>query len=138
MFEFIEALLKDTPYDTYHVELKKKKSQTLLIIEIEKAGYINLEDCQIVTRLIEPALENHPTLKDVDLEVASAGAERALTSERHYQNAIGKTLSVHLDLGTVDGTLQAIDESSITVKTKTKEVKIPKDAILKAHLTIVF
>ena len=137
MFDFIHALLKDTPYDAYHIELKKKRGQHILVIEIEKAGYINIEDCQTVSRLIEPVIEHHDEFKDALIEVASADPERELKTFKQYQNALGKTLKVITDK-TIEGTLNQVSESNIQVQTKNELIEIPFNTIKNTFLTIVF
>ena len=137
MFDFIHALLKGTPYDAYHIELKKKRGQIILVIEIEKAGYINIEDCQTVSRLIEPAIEHHDEFKEALIEVASADPERELKTFKQYQNALGKTLKVITDK-TIEGTLDQVSESNIQVQTKNELIEIPFNTIKNTFLTIVF
>ena len=137
MFEFIHGALGDTPYDAYHIELKKKRGQSILVIEIEKAGYINIEDCQIVSRLIEPLIETHDAFKNTLIEVASADPERELKTFKHYQNAVGKTLKV-ITGKTIEGTLEKVAEQSIHVNTINELIEIPFNTIKNTFLTIVF
>ena len=138
MFEFIHEILEASPYDAYVIETKKKRGQLILIVEIEKAGYVNIEDCQMVSRLIQPLLEAHPEFKEALLEVASADPERELITLKQYHNAIGKTLKVTTGKETIEGTLEAVGPESITVKTKEASQEILLNTIKKTHLTIVF
>ena len=139
MFDFIHGLLEPTPYDAYHIELKKKRSQVILVVEIEKAGYVNIEDCQIVSRLLEKEIENRDDLKEAFIEVASADPERELKTFKQYQNAVGKSVEIKLQSRIVRGMIQKVDENLLRIHGNNDEIEIIElSKIIIAKLTICF
>ena len=134
---WLDDVFNRLPYDLYAAKIKKDANGELLIIEIEKPGYITFEDCQVASNQISNALEQLDPESDLRIEVASAGAERSLKTHQNYLNAIGKTAFVKTDTESFNGTIDTVDKSSLTLKLKDKTITIPFDTITDAHLTIV-
>ena len=95
VWQFIEPLLSDTPYEIYDVEYVKEGTEWYLRIFIDKEGGIDLDDCETVTDLInDPLDELDPIAEAYFLEVSSPGVERHLKSVRHFENAVGEKIRV--------------------------------------------
>lgn len=137
-FNWIDALLEPTEYDVYDVTLKNDAEGPVIVVDIEKRGYISLDDCVQVSRLINDALEVSPLNTETRVEVASAGAERALKTLTNYQNATGKTAAIKTEDGTFNGTIQSVNETTIELALKKETKTLLMSDVLAAHLTIVF
>jgi ribosome maturation factor RimP len=89
----------------------------------DKKG-VDLETIALATRLISRELDHEdPVPGHYTLEVSSPGLERTLRTPAHFTRSLGATVAVRLrDIEEggerrIHGTLEAADESSITVRT---------------------
>lgn len=105
----VENLIKDTVeglgISLWNVELVKEGSGLNLLVTIDKEDGITIEDCSVVTKAIDPMLdEADPIAGPYCLEVSSVGAERALRRAEHYDYAVKTSLPVTVKLfAPVDG-----------------------------------
>ena len=136
-FSWLDPVFDALDYDLYSVSFKKDALGSRISIEIEKPGYITFEDCQIVSQEVMEALEALQLDPEPRVEVASAGAERALKTHKNYQNALGKTASIKTTEATYNGTIQSVTENAIQLALKTQTLEIPFTTIEEAHLTLV-
>jgi len=90
----------------------------------DKKG-VDLETIALATRLISRELDHEdPVPGHYTLEVSSPGLERTLRTPAHFTRSLGATVAVRLrDIEEggerrIHGTLEAADESSITVRTE--------------------
>lgn len=130
---WIEKALENTPYDLYQAFIRNEGNQPVLVIEIEKQGYINLDDCDTAARIL---LEVIPESLDVLLEVGSAGAEREISTLKQFQNALGKTVKIQTFEQRLEGTIEAVKDDVITISYQKKTTQISLMDIQKANLTI--
>lgn len=132
---WITSALEKTPYDLYQAFLRKEGSEDVLVVEIEKQGYINLDDCNQVARIL---LDLIPDSLDVLLEVGSAGAERSISSLKQFENALGKTVKIQTYDQVLEGTIQEVKDNIITLMHQKKTTQVSLLDIQKANLTIGF
>ncbi|WP_167202898.1 ribosome maturation factor RimP [Actinomyces respiraculi] len=79
-------------------------------------GDIDLDTVAVATRAVSEALDDADPVKgQYTLEVLSPGAERPLTTPRHFRRAVGRTVAVTTAAGTLTGTLVATDEDDLTL-----------------------
>ncbi len=90
----------------------------------DKKG-VDLETIALATRLISRELDHEdPVPGHYTLEVTSPGLERTLRTPAHFTRSLGATVAVRLrDIEEggerrIHGTLEAADDSSITVRTE--------------------
>ncbi len=123
--ETCEALLKSTVeqlgFELCDVEFKKEYGDWVLTLFIDKEGGVNIDDCERVSRAVEPVLdENDPIEQQYTLSVSSLGLDRPLKRDRDYARAMGKELEVRLYVprdGSKErtGTLTAYDADTLTL-----------------------
>ncbi len=90
----IEAL---GPFEVVDVEYVKEGSSWYLRVYADKEGGIAINDCELISRAIEPVLDEKDLIPDAYiLEVSSPGLTRALRKERDYQRNLDKPVEVHL------------------------------------------
>lgn len=82
---------------------------------------VTLQDCMAVSRGIEHHLNREE--EDFSLEVTSAGATSPLQQPRQYKKNIGRTMRVDTGEGTWEGTLNQVEEHSITLVWEVREPK---------------
>ena len=142
VWQFIEPLLSDTPYEIYDVEYVKEGTEWYLRIFIDKEGCIDLDDCETVTDLInDPLDELDPIAEAYFLEVSSPGVERHLKSMRHFENAVGEKIRVKTFVKIENnkewvGILKSVDDNGITLDANGKTIAFSFDKIAKANISV--
>ncbi len=105
----------------WDVEYVKEGAEMILRIVIDSNEGITLDDCERVTRAIDPILdEADPIENSYRLEVTSPGVERPLTRDDHFDACIGDEVEVRLyapvnGSKTLRGTLTAHEGKTFTV-----------------------
>lgn len=127
----VEALLKpiveDLGFELCDVEFQKEQGNWVLTLYIDREGGVTIEDCETVSRAVDPVLdEADPIEQSYYLSVSSLGIDRPLKKDRDYERSLGKELEIKL-YAPVDkkkefrGVLTAYDNESFTVSTKDGE-----------------
>ena len=109
----------------------------ILRITIDKADGIDIEDCEKVSRAIDPVIdEADPIEVSYRMEVSSPGVERILTRPEHFAACIGEKLEVKL-YAPMDGKKQlvgklaAADDKTVTVESEEGTAVLEKSAVAK-------
>ncbi|KIL50509.1 ribosome maturation protein RimP [Jeotgalibacillus alimentarius] len=146
--ELVNPILEDMNLELVDVEFVKEGSNWFLRVFIDKEPGVDIEECGIVSeRLSEKLDELDPIQQNYFLEVSSPGAERPLKKEKDFHNAIGKQVYVKTyepieGMKEIEGVLDKYDGDSltinVTIKTRKKEVTVPKDKVAKARLAVTF
>lgn len=91
-----DAVLAEDCY-LWDVEYVREGAETVLRIVIDSNEGVTLDDCERVSRAIDPILdEADPIESSYRLEVTSPGVERPLTRPDHFEACIGDTVEVRL------------------------------------------
>lgn len=113
----------------WDVEYIKEGGRWFLRIFIDCDGGVSTEHCETVSRGLDPVLDEKDPIQDAYiLEVSSAGLERALKRPEHYENSLGKNVSLSLytprnGSKTLTGTLTAFDTEAITLDSERIDLK---------------
>ena len=117
-----------TPYavqlglEIYDVEYVKEGADWFLRIYIDKSDGISSDDCEAMSRLIDPVLDEHdPISNSYYLEVSSVGLDRPLKIEKDFIRFMNEKVDVRLykaqeGLKEFCGTLCGYDNGDFTVK----------------------
>ena len=135
----VEKVITDMGYKLWDVTLYKEGPELILEISIDKEGGISIDDCSIVTRAVDPIIDELDPIEDVySLLVSSAGSERDLRTPEHLEYAVNNNLTVHVKLFTAfegakeyEGKLKSHDSDIIRIAQTEKEINIPKKIISK-------
>ena len=98
----VRALVEDSVcglgFILWDVEYKKEGSEYNLILTIDSdEREITIDDCVAVTYAVNPILdEADPITDSYCLEVSSAGLERELTQDFHFEKYLGRSVEVRL------------------------------------------
>ena len=91
-----------------------------IVVEIDQAEGVWIDDCVDLSRFIESALDRD--VEDYELEVGSAGIGQPFKVLQQYINHIGQEVEVLPKSGAkLKGVLVRADESGFAVKTTRKE-----------------
>lgn len=91
----IEGTVASLGYDLWDVTYEKEGRDYNLVVTIDKADGVSIDDCQAVTDAIEPLLDETDPIEGRDcLEVSSAGIFRVLRTDAHLRFAAEHGLPV--------------------------------------------
>ena len=106
----VEEWLQDKEYFLVDVEISPDDR---IVVEIDHADGVWIEDCVELSRYIEDRLDRDE--EDYELEVGSAGLGQPFKVPQQYVNFIGKNVEVlDGDGKKVKGVLKSVDGSDIT------------------------
>ena len=91
-----------------------------IIVEIDHADGVWIEDCAELSRLIQERIGDE--IGEYELEVGSAGIGQPFKVAKQYENHIGKEIEVLTDEGRkMQGILRSVEGSSFVVTVKEKQ-----------------
>ncbi|MBQ6378339.1 MAG: ribosome assembly cofactor RimP [Prevotella sp.] len=113
----VEEWLKDNDYFLVDINFE---DDDRIVIEIDQADGVWIEDCAELSRFLQERLEDE--LGDYELEVGSAGLGQPFKVVQQYVNHIGDMVEVQdLDGKKVQGILKAVDGMNFTVTVQEKQ-----------------
>lgn len=139
----VEEPVSQMGYELVDVEFQKEQGNWVLTLYIDKDGGVTLEDCERVSREVEPLIdEKDPIAQSYYLSVSSPGLDRPLKNERDYTRSMGKDIVVRLYAkqdGAKEfiGTLKAYTAEGVCLTCKDGEERmfLHKDvALAKPHI----
>lgn len=140
--EKISPIIENMGYEVVDVEYSKKSDGMNLIFYIDKENGVQIQDCELVSKTIDPVLEELNPTNDAPyiLSVSSPGIDRPLTKERDFNRNLNKEISVTLfakkdGQKKFEGKLISFDEKSITIESKNKTISFSRKEI--AHIVPV-
>ena len=99
----IEPYADELGYAIWDVEYVREGADYILRVTIDSDDGITIDDCERMTRAIDPVLDEHDPIEDAYLlEVSSPGIERELTRPEHFEACAGERVEVRL-YAPVDG-----------------------------------
>ena len=134
--ELVIPIIERFGYELWDVEYVKEGSDYYLRIYADKEGGFTVEDCEAVSRAIDPLLDEEDFISDAYiLEVSSPGLTRKLVKERDFERSVGRLIRVNL-FKAIDGeksfvgNLAEYDNDNLTVEiTADNIVTIPRNNI---------
>ena len=128
----------------WDIEFKKEGPSYFLRIFIDKDGGIGINDCEEVSRALGDALdEADPISQEYMLEVSSAGLDRAIKYDFHFEKCMEKNVDVKL-FGAVDGLkeftakLVGYEGGNVILEIDGNEKAFPENKISSIRLTVEF
>lgn len=122
IYDLVKPVTDEMGYYLWDVCYVKEGACWYLRIFIDCDEGISIEDCEAVTEPVNKLLdETDPIKQSYTLEVGSAGLERELLKEDHFQICIGDKVRIRF-IRAVDGEkeicayLKGADRNSITVE----------------------
>ncbi|MEX2592337.1 MAG: ribosome maturation factor RimP [Anditalea sp.] len=121
--EIVEKHLPDESHFVVDVEISEIGAKQRIKILIDADAGLNINTCAMVSRAVGEEIEAKEILDEAYiLEVSSPGLDYPLTSRRQYEKNVGRSLIVTLEENReIEGILQGVDHSAITLKVKKKE-----------------
>lgn len=138
----IEPIVNGLGYELWDVEYVKEGADMYLRITIDRDGGIDIEDCEKVSREIDPVIDERCPIEDLGyLEVSSPGIERNLTRKEHFERFAGEKIEAKLFKSvdgkkSVIGVLEGADDEGILISEEGNSKKYQLSDISK--VTTVF
>ena len=120
--ETIQALVEEwlEKGDYFLVDIQMNTGDDRIVIEIDCADGVWIEDCAELSRFLGEKLGDE--LGDYELEVGSAGLGQPFKVHQQYVNHVGDQVEVLLADGKkIVGTLKSVDADSFVVSTQEKQ-----------------
>lgn len=145
----VEALITPTVtelgYRVWDVEYVKEGAEWYLRITLDSDDGIDIDDCEKVSRAINPIIDEADPIEDFYyLEVSSPGLERVLRKPDHFDAAIGCEVEVRLFAPDENkrksyiGTLVAFADEKITISEAGTEYTMSLNKISKVQTIFDF
>ena len=130
----VDEWLQDQEYFLVDIEISPDNR---IVVEIDHADGVWIEDCVALSRYIEERLSRDD--EDYELEVGSAGLGQPFKVPQQYVNFVGKEVEVlDADGKKVKGILKAVDGNDFTVGVEEKVKVEGKKRPVKQEVDHVF
>ena len=140
----VKPIITDNGYEYVDTEICSAGDAKELVIYVDKPGGIGLDDCEKISRLIDPAIdENDPIDGAYYLCVSSPGLDRPLKKPADFSRNIGKKVDVKLYRASggqkeFTGELTGYDEDGFTlvIGGDKRSFSFKETAIVRLHVDI--
>lgn len=130
---FAEPVVRELSYELWDVVFEKVGSLYELTVYIDSDDGIGIEDCEKVSRALDPLLDRYdPISQAYTFYVSSAGLERTLSLPEHFEKFMGHQVEVKL-FRAVDGAKQhtgvlcAYENGRVTIENSEEKTFEPAD-----------
>lgn len=128
--------------EIWDVEYVKEAGAWYLRVYIDKAGGVSIDDCEAVSRALDPVLdEADPIPTSYIFEVSSAGVERELKRPRDFEKFLGSQVEVrHYQpvegAKAHTGTLRGYADGAVTIEINGTEKTYQKAQVAQVRLSV--
>ena len=142
--ELAKPVVEEEGCSLWDVEYVREAGSWFLRIFIDKDGGVGIDDCERISRRLDPILDEADPIPDSYVfEVGSAGAERELKRPGDFEQFMGSEVEVRLyqpvnGCTVYVGVLAGYDNGRVTVTAGKNEVSFDKSqiALVKLHVSI--
>lgn len=128
----------------WDVEYVREGADYILRVAIDKEGGVDIDDCEAISRALDPILDEHDPIPDrYQFEVCSAGLERALKRPEDFARFLGSPVTVKLyrpvnGLKEIPAVLRGYEDGRVTVDTGEETVTFEKSQVALVRLRVEF
>jgi len=140
--ELARPIVEQIGCELWDVEYVSEGGQWYLRIYIDKEGGISIDDCETVSRAVDPILDEKDFIATSYIfEVSSAGLERTLKLPAHFQRFLGENVEVKLykpleGAKLYSGILSAYENGAVTLDFGGKQIIFTKEQIASVRLRL--
>lgn len=117
IIQLVEEKIEGTEIFVVAVEVS---STNTILVEVDKAPSISIEECVAISRYIENNLDREE--EDFDLKVSSPGLDKPIRHFLQYKKNVDRELKVVLNSGKSEkGLLKEVTENQLTLVQRKKE-----------------
>ena len=142
--QFAQPIVEENGCTLWDVEYVREGSERYLRVYIDKAGGIDIDDCERVHRALDPILdEEDPIAESYHFEVCSAGLERTLKRPEDFVRFMDSAVLVKLyrprnGLKELPGTLRGYEDGRITIEAGKETLTFEKSEVALVRLRVEF
>lgn len=142
--EMLEPAVEATGFELLGVEFIRAGNHSTLRIYIDHENGISVDNCADVSHQVSAILDvEDPIATEYSLEVSSPGMDRPLFKLAHYEEIIGETVNVRLNVPqdgrrNFKGTLVSVEDDMINVEVDNQTFSLLIDNVAKANLVARF
>lgn len=128
----------------WDVEYVREGADYILRVAIDKEGGVDIDDCEAISRALDPILDEHDPIPDrYQFEVCSAGLERALKRPEDFARFLGSPVTVKLyrpvnGQKEIPAVLRGYEDGRVTVDTGKETVTFEKSQVALVRLRVEF
>ena len=121
--EILSPVIEALGYEYVETDFSKQGKDYILTIYIDSENGIDLQDCEKVSRAIDPILDEHDLIEQsYYLCVSSLGLDRPLKTEKDFEKGLGTCIDIKLYKNLdgkklYSGRLTGYTQDSITIET---------------------
>ena len=144
VWQFAEPLVQAQGCSLWDVEYVREGGEWFLRLYIDKDGGVNIDDCEAVSRAVDPVLdEKDPIPESYRFEVCSAGLERVLKRPSDFERFLGEPVLVKLyrpKIGQKEfpGVLKGYAGGAVTIDMNGTELTFEKPEVALVRLRVEF
>ena len=141
---FSRPVVEELGCSLWDVEYVREGGEWFLRLYIDKEGGVDIDDCEKVSRAIDPILDEKDPIPDsYHFEVCSAGLERVLKRPRDFKQFMGSPVLVKLytpkqGRKEFPGTLTGYEDGRVTVTVGGETVTFEKSEVAMVRLRVEF
>lgn len=128
----------------WDIRFEKEGAMWVLLVVIDKEGGVSIDDCEAMSRPLDKKLDEvDPIEQSYCLEVSSAGIERELTKDWHFETCKGQQIVVRLirpynGVREFVGTLLKLEDATVYLSAEDGEYAFRLNDIAVVRLYAVF
>lgn len=144
VWAFSEPVVESLGCSLWDVEYVREGGEWFLRLYIDKDGGVSINDCEAVSRAIDPILdEKDPIEQSYRFEVCSAGLERVLKRPSDFERFLGADVLVKLyrpqnGVKEFPSVLKAYDDGRVTVEYGGQVLTFEKNEVALVRLRATF
>ena len=141
---FSRPVVEELGCSLWDVEYVREGGEWFLRLYIDNEGGVDIDDCEKVSRAIDPILDEKDPIPDsYHFEVCSAGLERVLKRPRDFEQFMGSPVLVKLytpkqGRKEFPGTLTGYEDGRVTVTVGGETVTFEKSEVAMVRLRVEF
>lgn len=144
VWQLAEPSVRECGCSLWDVEYVREGGEWFLRLYIDKEGGVNIDDCEAVSRKVDPILDEEDPIPDsYRFEVCSAGLERVLKRPSDFAQFMGAPVLVKLyrpqnGCKEFPAVLTGYRDGDVTVRFGDKELTFEKQAVAMVRLRVEF
>jgi len=95
-FELAEPVVNELGFDLVDCSYVKESRGMVLTLYIDKRGGIGIDDCETVSRAVDPIFDEQASIDPDFFEVSSPGLTRPLETDKDYNRYSGEKADISL------------------------------------------
>ena len=142
--QLLKPTVEGLGFELCDVEFVKEYGDWVLTLYIDKPGGVSIDDCELVSRTVDPILDEADRIEQqYYLSVSSLGLDRPLKKDADYQRNLGKRIEVKLfapfeGKKEFKGELVRFDETSLVIRDGETERTLERKAVALARPELTF